>query len=213
MGIDSFVPLIRHSIVASCIVSWWVICHFLSFGFRWMTARDAKRPSHVHRCSRLGIRMGPALLLFSLAINVCECRQARTLFTVGKRNSVISRSFGCGRCGSAVCRVSLSALSLGFSRLLLRFSAIFSWFLFDENASNGSIWIRHARAVPTRVSSLLSVKFFFPSRLLLRFSAIFSWTLLMKMLQMALFGSASSVASQRASRFCYRPGSSSPLVV
>ena len=58
--------------------------------------------------------------------------------------------------------------------------------------------------------SALSLGF---SRSLPRFSAIFSWLLLTKMRQMALFGSASPVASQRASRRCYQPGSSSPLAV
>jgi hypothetical protein len=52
-------------------------------------------------------------------------------------------------------------------RLLSLISSLQRHFLlvtFDENASNGSIWIRLVRAVPTRVSSLLSARFFSPSR-------------------------------------------------
>jgi hypothetical protein len=62
----------------------------------------------------------------------------------------------------------LSAFSVGsFSRLFSLASSLQRHFLlvtFDENASNGSIWIRLARSFPTRVSSLLSAGFFFPSR-------------------------------------------------
>jgi hypothetical protein len=69
-------------------------------------------------------------------------------------------------------RISLSALSLqSFSPIFLSpFSVVsslqrrFLLVLFDENASNGSIWIRLVRVVPTRVSSLLSDGFCFPSR-------------------------------------------------
>jgi hypothetical protein len=97
-------------------------------------------------------------------------------------------------------------------------NAIYRWE--TEQRYISVVWLRSVRfgclsgfsvGSFSRVSlSALSLGF---SRLLLRFSAIFSWTLLMKMLQMALFGSALSGPFQRASRCCYQPGSSSPLAV
>jgi hypothetical protein len=74
-------------------------------------------------------------------------------------------------------------------RLWLFLSALSLWWLFLSN---------------------LSLAFY---RSFLRFSAVFSWFFLMKMRQMALFGSASSGSFQRESRRCYRTGSASPLVV
>jgi hypothetical protein len=89
-----------------------------------------------------------------------------------------SPSFGCLSDLSlgSFSQLFLSAFSVGsclavFFRLL--FSLVsslqrnFLLVIFAENASNDSIWIRLARIFPTRVSSLLSAGFFFPSRRLM----------------------------------------------
>jgi hypothetical protein len=99
---------------------------------------------------------------------------------------LICSFFGLSRVSRLAYCLSLSAgsvlLSLSWVLISLSRSLSFSFFFrllfslvtlprrhflldtFAENASNGSLSIRLARSFPTRVSSLLSAGFFFPSR-------------------------------------------------
>jgi len=109
--------------------------------------------------SSLGSLPLDALSLRSVRFGAIEFILAATVFFSFVRLSLGSGSFS---------PLFLSDFSVGsFSRLLSLVSSLQRHFLLDtfaEKASNGSLWIRLVRSFPTRVSSLLSAGFFFPSR-------------------------------------------------